>query len=103
MIARRLLPLAGCLMLYLAITLIALNALIVNFTTALPGIVNIQATDQIQPSEFDIFAWNLWWVRHAVFDLRVSPLYTDYVVYPFISPLAGHTLALLWGLAHGTF
>lgn len=82
---------------YLLLTVIALNALIANFTTALPGTVVVQASDQIQPSEFDIFTWDLWWVRHAVFDLHVSPLVTNYLVYPFASPLAGHTLALLWG------
>ncbi len=82
---------------------IALNALIANFTTAMPGIVNVQASNEIQPSEFDIFLWNLWWVRHAIFDLHVSPLYTNYVVYPFLSPLAGHTLALLWGLVSAPF
>jgi len=75
-----------------------LNALMANFNTAMPGVVKIEASDQIQPSEFDIFVWNLWWVKHAVFDLHVSPLYTNYVIYPFTSPLAGHTLALWWGL-----
>jgi hypothetical protein len=34
-------------------------------------------------------------VRHAIFDLQVSPLYTNFVAYPS-PPLAGHTLALLW-------
>ena len=82
---------------------IALNQLIFNFTTALPGIVNAQASNEIQPSEFDIFLWNLWWVRHAIFDLHVSPLVTNYVIYPFVSPLAGHTLALLWGLVSAPF
>ena len=82
---------------------IALNQLIFNFTTALPGIVKMQASNEIQPSEFDIFLWNLWWVRHAIFDLHVSPLVTNYVVYPFLSPLAGHTLALLWGLISAPF
>lgn len=82
---------------------VALNALIANFTTAMPGIVRMQASNEIQPSEFDIFFWNLWWVRHAIFDLHVSPLYTDMVVYPFLSPLAGHTLALLWGLLSAPF
>ncbi len=88
---------------YLLIAAIALNALMINFTTAMPGTVNIQPSDQIQPSEFDIFFWNLWWVKHAVFDLHVSPLYTNYVIYPFTSPLAGHTLALLWGLISAPF
>lgn len=82
---------------------ITLNALIAHFTTAMPGIVKLQANNEIQPSEFDIFFWNLWWVRHAIFDLHVSPLYTNYVVYPFLSPLAGHTLALLWGLVSAPF
>jgi hypothetical protein len=82
---------------------LTLNVLIANFATAMPGIVNMQASNEIQPSEFDIFLWNLWWVRHAIFDLHVSPLYTDYVVYPFLSPLAGHTLALLWGLISAPF
>lgn len=99
MIARRLF----LVLFYLLLTVIALNALVANFTTAMPGTVNIAPTDQIQPSEFDIFAWNLWWVRHAVFDLHVSPLYTNYVIYPFTSPLAGHTLALLWGLISAPF
>ena len=88
---------------YLLITLITLNALTVNFTTALPGTLIVQPNDRIQPSEFDIFAWNLWWVKHAVFDLHISPLYTNYVIYPFTSPLAGHTLALLWGLISAPF
>ncbi len=88
----------GIVLLYTLVALIALNALMANFTTAMPGMVKLEPTDTIQPSEFDIFYWNLWWVKHAVFDLHVSPLYTNYVIYPFTSPLAGHTLALWWGL-----
>ncbi len=88
---------------YLFVTIIALNSLVANFSTAMPGEVTIQASDQIQPSEFDIFLWDLWWVQYAVFDLRVSPLYTNFVVYPFTSPLAGHTLALLWGFVSAPF
>ena len=89
---------AAIVLFYLLIACLALDALIANFTTAMPGIVKLQASNEIQPSEFDIFFWNLWWVRHAIFDLHVNPLYTNFVVYPFVSPLAGHTLALLWGL-----
>ena len=88
---------------YLVVAVIALDSLVANFGAAMPGIVAIQASDQIQPSEFDIFLWNLWWVRHAVLDLHVSPLYTNYLVYPFTSPLAGHTLALLWGILSAPF
>jgi hypothetical protein len=88
---------------YLLIAFLALDALIANFTTAMPGIVKLQAGNDIQPAEFDIFFWNLWWVRHAIFDLHVSPLYTNFVAYPFVSPLAGHTLALLWGILSAPF
>ncbi|MBI5565441.1 MAG: glycosyltransferase family 39 protein [Chloroflexi bacterium] len=88
----------GIVLLFTLVALIALNALMANFTTAMPGVVKLEPTNAIQPAEFDIFYWNLWWVKHAVFDLHVSPLYTNYVIYPFTSPLAGHTLALLWGL-----
>jgi hypothetical protein len=88
---------------YVIVTVIALNNLVAHINTAMPGTVNLQASDQIQPAEFDIFYWNVWWVRHAVFDLHVSPLYTNFIVYPFASPLAGHTLALLWGLISAPF
>jgi len=88
---------------YLIIAFLALDQLIMHFTTAMPGIVKLQASNEIQPSEFDIFFWNLWWVRHAIFDLHVSPLYTNFVMYPFVSPLAGHTLALLWGVGSAPF
>lgn len=98
-IARR----AAIVLLYLLIAFLALDALIAHFTTAMPGIVKLQASNEIQPSEFDIFFWNLWWVRHAIFDLHVNPLYTNFVVYPFFSPLAGHTLALLWGFFSAPF
>lgn len=88
---------------YLGLTVLALDALVLHLGVALPGTLKILASNQIQPSEFDIFAWDLWWVRHAVFELHVSPLYTNYVVYPFTSPLAGHTLVLLWGLVSAPF
>jgi hypothetical protein len=94
---------AAIVLFYLLIALLSLNVLIAHFTTAMPGIVKLQASNDIQPSEFDIFLWNLWWVRHAIFDLHVSPLYTNFVVYPFVSPLAGHTLALLWGIVSAPF
>ncbi|HLF25153.1 MAG TPA: hypothetical protein VJG32_02355 [Anaerolineae bacterium] len=101
---RRIIPHPSAfILIYLLITVVALNNLIANFSTALPGVVSIQASNEIQPSEFDIFLWDIWWVRHAVFDLHVSPLYTNYVVYPFTSPLAGHTLVLLWGFISAPF
>ncbi len=106
MTARRytaVLRLASVVAFYVLVAAIALDALVADFSAAMPGTVTIQASNHIQPSEFDIFLWDLWWVRRAVFELRVSPLVTNYVVYPFASPLAGHTLVLLWGLVSAPF
>jgi hypothetical protein len=47
------------LLFYLLIACLALNALFANFTSAMPGIVKFRASSEIQPSEFDIFFWNL--------------------------------------------
>ncbi|MBI4497637.1 MAG: hypothetical protein HY689_07060 [Chloroflexi bacterium] len=44
------------------------------------------------------FVWNLWWVRHALVDLRQSPLVTDSILYPQQVSLAFHTLTLWHGL-----
>jgi hypothetical protein len=106
MIVNRFKPIAPAIIiigLYLIVTLVALNNLVAHINTAMPGVVTVQASDEIQPSEFDIFYWNLWWVKHAMFDLHISPLYTNFIAYPFVSPLAGHTLALLWGLVSAPF
>ena len=43
---------AAIVLFYLAIAVLTLNALIANFTTAMPGLVKMQASNDIQPSEF---------------------------------------------------
>ncbi len=45
-----------------------------------------------------IFAWNLWWVKRALIDLKTTPLYTDYIFYPTGSSLIYHTLTITNGL-----
>jgi hypothetical protein len=45
-----------------------------------------------------IFLWNLWWIKHAVMELHVNPLFTDHILFPYRSNLSLHTLTLLNGL-----
>lgn len=44
------------------------------------------------------FAWNLWWLRHSLLDLRTSPLWTGLICHPQGASLALHTLTPLNGL-----
>lgn len=46
-----------------------------------------------------IFAWNNWWIRHALVGLHGhAPYLTDYVLVPFPVDLRLHPLGLLYGL-----
>jgi hypothetical protein len=40
-------------------------------------------------------AWNLWWVKHALLNLRTNPLYSDFMFYPVGVNLAFYTLTVL--------
>ena len=42
--------------------------------------------------------WNLWWVSHALLDLKTSPFACDYLFHPLGINLAFYTLTLLNGL-----
>lgn len=46
-------------------------------------------------SDDPALAWNLWWVRYAIFDLGRSPIYTNYLFYPVGLNLAFYTLTYL--------
>ncbi len=46
-------------------------------------------------SDDPALAWNLWWVRYAIFDLGRSPIYTDYLFFPIGLNLAFYTLTYL--------
>lgn len=59
-----------------------------NFGTHVPG----------DGSDDPALAWNLWWVGHALLDLHVSPLSTDFMFYPIGVNLAYFTITLLNGL-----
>ena len=43
--------------------------------------------------------WNFWWVGKALFELHVSPYWTDYLFYPSGVSLARHTLSPLNAVA----
>ncbi|GAB4530223.1 MAG: interleukin-like EMT inducer domain-containing protein [Anaerolineae bacterium] len=40
-------------------------------------------------------AWNLWWVKYALLDLRTNPLFSDFMFYPLGVNLAFYTLTTL--------
>lgn len=73
---------------YLALTGVALAALMARFTTAMPGIAG-------QHADFAVFDWNVWWFQHAIFQLGRDPYYTNYILYPYTTNLAYHTFTPL--------
>lgn len=70
------------LMLYLAATVIFTWPLTLNLTTAIPG------------DSFDGWQnyWNQWWIKQALIDRIVNPLFTDLLYYPTGVSLYFHTL-----------
>ena len=70
---------------YFILTLILTYPLIFRFGTHVAG----------DGSDDPALTWNLWWVRHAIFDLGRSPIYTDYLFYPIGLNLAFYTLTYL--------
>jgi len=75
--------------LYSALTLVALNNLILHFSTAV-----------LSTSEWDyaIYYWNLWWVKYALFNLHRDPMFSNYVLYPNNVNLALTNLGITLGL-----
>ncbi|MBI3536888.1 MAG: hypothetical protein HY070_04945 [Chloroflexi bacterium] len=73
---------------YSALALALTFPLISNFSTHVAGVETDAPT----------LAWNLWWVKYSIFNLRVSPLATDYLFYPVGIDLVAYTLTLFNGL-----
>lgn len=42
--------------------------------------------------------WNLWWVKYSIFDLGISPLYSNYIYYPIGVNLVAYTATFLNGV-----
>ncbi|MCC7352980.1 MAG: hypothetical protein IT330_04420 [Anaerolineae bacterium] len=88
---RSLSPLARHGLVIAAYTLLALALtypLVTRFATHVPG-------DGIDDPAL---GWNLWWVRHALVDLRVNPFDCEWMFYPIGINLAFYTLTVLNGV-----
>ncbi len=72
------------LVLYFALALTLTYPLALNFYTHVAG------TETDAPT----LAWNLWWVKYSLFNLRTHPLSTDYLFYPLGVNLVAYTLTL---------
>ncbi len=48
-----------------------------------------------EPYDATMFVWNMWWFKHALFDLHTHPFYSDYIFYPEGVNLYLQTLCLL--------
>ncbi|MBZ5590481.1 MAG: hypothetical protein LAO05_18170 [Acidobacteriia bacterium] len=70
-------------------------ALAVAFTW--PRVLHLRTVVPATKHDADVatYVWNFWWVRHAVVELRTSPLLTDRIIAPFGADLRLHTLGLL--------
>jgi Interleukin-like EMT inducer len=75
----------GALLAYLFLAIILTYPLILRFGSHVAG----------DGSDDPALAWNLWWVRYAIFDLGRSPIYTDYLSFPIGLNLAFYTLTYL--------
>lgn len=73
---------------YPGLTLLFTYPLVRHFATHVPG------DGRDDPS----LVWNLWWVKHALVDLHVNPLTTDFLFYPIGVNLSFYTLTLLNGV-----
>lgn len=76
------------LLFYLVIALVMTWPLVQNFSDHVPG-SETWAFDEYT------FVWNFWWFKHAVFDLGVNPLHTNFIFYPIGTSLVLYTFTLL--------
>jgi hypothetical protein len=70
---------------YLVLIGLAYPPLVTNISSAIPGIRG-------REMDYSIFYWDIWWFRHAIFDLGQNPFYTNYILFPHTINLAYHTL-----------
>jgi len=71
---------------FVGLAFLALYWPLFNMTTHLTGDI---------PTDYFHFHWNFWWIRHAL--VTGHTIYeTNYVLYPYTSSLAYHTLTVFW-------
>ena len=73
---------------YAALAVALTLPLALHFDTHVPG----------NGGDDPALVWNLWWLKHAIFDLGTSPLYTDYIFYPLGINLVAFTSTFLNGI-----
>ncbi len=73
--------------LYLVLALLTWWPLPLHLTTHVPG------SDTWAFDEYT-FVWNIWWFRHALLDLSVNPLHSDYIFHPLGMDLVLYTYNL---------
>ncbi len=88
-LVQRLCPHVLALALYAILTVVSLDNLIFHFATAIPA---------SEGWDYAVFYWNLWWVKHALFNLHRDPMFSNYVLYPYTVNLSLHSLGLTLGL-----
>jgi hypothetical protein len=64
---------------------------IFHITTSLPSDPRLSIV-----TDFYHFHWNFWWIRHALTTPGLHVYQTNYVMAPFTSNLAYHTLSVFW-------
>jgi hypothetical protein len=75
---------------YVLLACLALYMPVLHVHTHLPGTPTAPVTD------FFHFHWNYWWMRHALTTPGLNVYETDYVMAPYTSSLAYHTLTPFW-------
>ncbi|MEO8392296.1 MAG: hypothetical protein ABI700_04810 [Chloroflexota bacterium] len=76
---------------YALIAFLALYNPIFHITTNLPNDPHLAVV-----TDFYHFHWNFWWIRHALTTPGLNVYLTNYVMAPFTSNLAYHTLSVFW-------
>lgn len=74
-------------------------ALGVLITYPLIGQIRDHLVNRVDYHDPVCFAWNNWWIFHALVDLHSEPYLTSHLLVPFPLDLRLHTLGLFYGLA----
>lgn len=78
----------------IVLALYALFALVMTYPLATHFSTHVPGSETWAFDEYT-FVWNFWWFKHAIFDLGVNPLHTDFTFYPLGVNLVLYTFTLL--------
>ncbi len=93
--SRKILDYTIVLTIFTILAIIFTYPLVCNFSTSTSGWQSM--------NDSELFLWNFWWVKHAIFDLKSNPFYTHYLYYPQQVSLTLHTLTLFPALISSIF